>query len=478
MVLPALAVAGIMTAASLLAPHVSKWIAKKTLKKETQKKLEEEPIKRIIKKSEEETRKESKSLGFMKAYDLPGSQFYYKGKTAEKIKEKLTGLKTYHDVMKPLVDKTSFGFESIKTVVEKTPVKSKEDVEKVVKGYKKLETAEGIGEVIGTLGTSAASEMIGSSVFKSIAKGAGKSAAKTIGKVAISSGIGGAYEGAAQTYISGTARGHDVKTKDILIGAGIGATTASIFGSALAGIHQLSIKKPSVITKGTYRVSDWIGQSLIDPYEKPGDILAGVFEKGLKSSKFVKTPTIVTSSFTATPSTSTSTSSQTGTKSGGQSKRTLPIFSITPTTTSTMTPTPTTTSTSTPSTTPTGTPTPSATMTPTPTSTVTPTPMPTFTPEPAPTPTSITEPTPSKPEPTPTPTDTPTTTPTETPVPTTTPTVTPVPTSTVQPRMIPPLPMIPGAIPGEMHGYVQKGKFIYQNELDKIRRTMRDLFYM
>jgi len=415
--LPFLAGLAIATVASLVAPIIAREIAKQTIEPSIRQQIEgNETIKQAIEEAKYEVRESTPGIDILPSkgkefttYDIPGAGIVYAKEVAKKTEQKL--------IQRGVSPKTA---------------------KKISKGVETLEFASGAGEAIGTVTVSGASEVLGAKVAgklitRQVAKSGGKIALSVAKKqipkqVLKASAVGGLYEGAVSTVISGIAREGKVEPGTIIMGAGLGAVTAGIGGYGLSRAYISKMKGAKVV--------DWVGQSLIDPYEKIGDVLG---------HHFVKEPTvpIITPTVTPTPSVTPSPS---------------PSPSPTPSSTPSSTPSP--------SPTPTTTPTP----TPTPTPSVTPSPSSSPSPVPSPSPTPIPEP-----EPSPTPEPTPTQTPTETPTPTPTVTPTPVPTPTPQPRIPPPLPMIPGRIPGELKGIIRKGKLYYYNELQRMRKVMSEL---
>jgi len=423
-----LVAAALLTAAAIAAPYVSRWIAKKTLDEETEKLLEKKEVKQTIRQAEEKMRQQSKGINLwgdeakeLTTYDIPGSQFYYRKKTSKIIEEEL-----------------------------KRQGYSKKDIERITKGYERMELGEGIGEAAGTLTLSAASEKIGSAVAKPLIKSAGKSAAKRVAASMVGSAVGGAYEGAMQVQVSSLAKeGKWADIKTTAAGAAFGAGTAAIGGGVLAGLHELKVAKPNIATKGLYTFADWGGQSIIDPYEKPGDILAGMIGKSAtKGGVSVMTPTIAVSAFSPTPSTSpTSTRSTSAT----------PSISTTPSTSTSPTPSPA----------PTPTPTPAPTTTPTLTPVPSPSDTPSITPEPVPGHTPDTA--------VPTSSETPSDTPSDTPTPV--PTMTSTPTPIQRTPFLPPLPMVPSQIGGAPTTYARRGNLRYYNELEYSKQVLRKLLW-
>jgi len=231
-----------------------------------------------------------------------------------------------------------------------------------------------------------AGEVLGSTL-------AGKAASQT-GKLAtLRVGAALSTAGAAENVITDIAystivEGRNPTKKELIESAILGAASAGALGTL---INRLALKQ-SKWSKRLLRAS-----YLLDPYEKPGDLIGEELKRTLR----IRTPTVTilpTTTLTSTiPSPSPAPSS---TQTTTSTYTNTPSLSPTPSTTSTPSPT-------TPTTSPTTTPTPTPTLTSTPTSSIT-TPAASVTSTPSPT---------KSPTPTPTPSQTPTQTLTPTPIP-------------------------------------------------------------
>lgn len=94
----------------------------------------------------------------------------------------------------------------------------------------------------------------------------------------------GVIEGGAQEIITGVARKEKIKPSQVAIGAGVGGVTAGLIGGTIA-----ATKLTRPVTSKTIE----FGTNIIDPFEKPGDILQDVFEGAAKrSGRIVKAPVI------------------------------------------------------------------------------------------------------------------------------------------------------------------------------------------
>jgi len=186
-----------------------------------------------------------------------------------------------------------------------------------------------IGEVAGTVTANVASEIAGQSMLKD-AGGALVAGKGTFWKPAIQIGKAGFVEGVAGELSTQLGRYEDVNTKDLLKTGAIGAVTAGLIGGTIAKTSGTKIGK--TLQGGAY---------LADPYEKPGDVIAGMFEKGTakaakktagKSIAKVKVVSVVPSTtFSVTPGTSTlaSTLSMTGTETAIKDVKGGPSVAIT-----------------------------------------------------------------------------------------------------------------------------------------------------
>lgn len=389
MVIPFIIGAIAATAAALLAPEAAKQAAIATQPSYVKRELAKPGVQEVVKQATTEVSKAAPQIPLIgSVYNIPGVPSFYTGAVESKTYSALRA-KGY----------------------------SPERAREIAANVRIQQAAVSGGEAFGTLlpsGVSAAgATRIGGAVIKAGAKEAGAITGKQIiGRVAGASAIAGAYEGAATTAVSTIARQERLPTVgEALLGAGFGAVVAGAGGAGLTGLY-LSGKKTAAT------VADWVGSSLIDPYEKPGDIIGSLFAKG---PAIAKTKTGKGTTFTI-----------------------VPTATQTPTTTATQTPIPT------------------ETPTQTPTPVITPSIEPT-TPTIEPTPATETPPIPTPPETTPTPTDTPTEQPT--PTPTTVTTIIPVPSSTIMPRNLPLPPLVPGRPETSASGAAGRGGLFYYNEL-------------
>jgi hypothetical protein len=381
MVAPLIALA-VVTGASLLAPYVGREVAKQTQPAKVQRELEKREVQEAIQEAVGEVSRAQPGVTVgplaLTTYDIPGAPAYFAGEVQKKAEQKL-----------------------------KARGYSAEEAREIAAGAGAVTTGGGVGEAVGVLGISAgaagAATKIGAKgVTQITAKQAGKIGAKQLTRqVTKASAVAGVYEGVGTTGVSTLGREGRLPTaQEALFGGVAGGATAAVGGYALTRAYLRGPK--------TGKVADWLGSSLIDPYEKPGDVLAGLKVKGPKLTKV------------------------------GGKKVKGPVLTVTPTPAQ-VTPSPVT---------PSPVPTPAITPAITPAQTPTETPVETPTPEPTP------EPTP------PTPAETPTETPVVTP---TTPVTVPVLSSTIQPRMLPAPPLLP-APPGADFGAVRKGALTYYNE--------------
>lgn len=418
MPLPFLAAIGIATGAAILAPIVGKTIATWTQPQSVQKELAKPKVQQAVSAATQQVSQAQPGITIgpvkLTTYDIPGAQAYFSGEVQKKTEKQLI----------------SIGY---------SPSQAKQ----IAAGAGATKIGEGIGEAAGILAVSAgsaaaATKIAGKGITVTAAKSGGKIAAKSItGQVVKASAIAGAYEGAASTTVSTVAREDRVPTPaELAIGTGLGA------GTAAAGGYLLS--KAYMRGKWTGRAADWIGSSLVDPYEKPGDVLGALFAKGPKVTK-TTVPTgkggALAATFAVTPAETPAPTAQetkdTRMSIAGISETPVPTAEQTPAITATETPTPTQATTAIEE-------------------TQTQIGIPTQTTAEEPIVTQVEQPTEQ-------PTETPVTTPTATAT-----TVT-VPASTIQPRMVPGVPLIPGRPPGTGYGAIQKGHLLYINELTRAR---------
>lgn len=156
---------------------------------------------------------------------------------------------------------------------------SGEKLDKAVAAGMRYREARGYGEVAGLVTSSAATEFFAqkefaklglfSPVVRKTAPGLAKAVSWPSAKIL---GLAGFQEGAVQSVGSDYARGKDISLKKAAIYGGIGAVTAPLIGVPII-MTQITGKK------GTKAVIQGFAYAT-DPYELPGDILAGVVEKG------------------------------------------------------------------------------------------------------------------------------------------------------------------------------------------------------
>ena len=225
-----------------------------------------------------------------------------------------------------------------------------------------------------------AGEVLGSTLAGKAASQTGKLATLRVG--AALSTAGAAENVITDIAYSTIAEGRNPTKKELIESAILGAASAGALGTL---INRLALKQ-SKWSKRLLRAS-----YLLDPYEKPGDLIGEELKRTLR----IRTPTVTilpTTTLTSTiPSPSpapSSTQTTTSTYTNTPSLSPTPSTTSTPTTSPTITPTPTPTltSTPTPSTTASVTSTPSPTKSPTPTPTPSQTPTQTLTPTPIPLP--------------------------------------------------------------------------------------------
>lgn len=406
MPIPLLAALGIGLAAAIVAPTVGKEVATKTQTPYVQKQLQTPQVQAAARQAEQKVSKGLPGIQLgpvgLGLYDIPGVQAAYAGQT-QKETQRILQAQGY----------------------------SKADAQRIAAGVGAQKTGAGIGEGIGVLipsgAAAGAATKIGKvGITKAAAASGGKLTGRQItGQVTRASLYAGAYEGGATTTASSLARRDRFPSPiEYAIGIGAGAGTAAAGGALLSTAYQRSV------TGG--RLADWIGSFAVDPYEKPGDILA---------SRFIRGPQVIKQ-----------VTKKTGKKGGKGSVTGSPIYSLVPETTPSTTP----------SQTPSGTPTTTITTDISGRKGVGSVVVPVPTPDPTPTP----------PPPTPSPTQTPQDTPTTTPTTTASNIFTPIPSSTIMPRNIPPLPL-PGVPPGMGAGVNVRGDLFYHNEYMKARRLLR-----
>ena len=163
-------------------------------------------------------------------------------------------------------------------------------LETAIEGAVRKRKFSGIGEGTGFLVSSAAIELGGKGIFKTVFKGLAKKKvvvpkAKAGGKLFLEGfktiAPLGFIEGGTQEFIQQQARRKPFDIKQIGLEGVIGAGSAGLIGGGIIG---LQIPRPG-ISKGVE-----IGSFIVDPFEKPGDIIAGAVTK--VQSKITKKPII------------------------------------------------------------------------------------------------------------------------------------------------------------------------------------------
>jgi len=490
------------TAAALLMPEAGRQVSKFTLPEEQRKELEKPQVKEAIstayRKKEEKAAKEGIVSQIVEW--IPGSQLI----PGER--------KEFETFVQKELKKKGYSEKKAKKVAQAA-------------GHVEMFGA-GVGEAAGILGVSTASEALGTKLFakalpKAAAKAGGKAAGKaittTITKKGVVAGVktttkaltkkqaakavtkaaikaiapAGAYEGATSYTIQQMARQKQIKPEEAAISAAFGAATATALGVPIA---RFAITRPA----GS-KILDIFG-SIMDPYEKPGDIAAHRLMKaaGFKEPTIpirATVPTAVVVQTTTQTQTKTTTAVPTQTKtqqkpttvyyktkkgwiaktpSGMKSqvpttpvKEILPgVYVPVPEGATILTPTnvyvPTQSKTPTETSVPTESKTPTETQTKTPTETKQPTETPPEVPTQPKVPTQTNVPTEEQ-----VPTEVTINVPTETTIPTSIPVMTPI------ARFTPPL--LGGAPPAGGAGYVRKGKMIYFNELAAAKKALMRL---
>lgn len=425
---PILAALALGAAVGIMAPKVTESMARDRLTSSERKQLDDPRVKEAITAAENKVSASSPGVSIgparLSAYGIPGSQIFYKQSIGQETEKNLI----------------ASGYK---------PAQAK----KIGGNVAYIQGARGAGEVIGslTLGTGGAvtGSKVAGGLIKSGAKMSVSTAARVIpAKVAIAGAVGGAYEGATTGVMQSYSRNQNITASNIAAYTILGAASGGIGGYTLSKVH-LSTK----LSPFQKKAIDYGGQSLIDPYEKPTDLLGNVFVSDpkiyLRGAGATKLRGTNPRAITATPSpTNTKTLTESATRGETKTQR----RGI-----STPTPTPT----------PTGTPTPTESgqyVTGFSIPTITPTQSPTPTPTPTPTMTTTS---------TPTPTETPTETETNTPTPTGTPTNINTPTPML--RNLPPFPLPAGLPPGMSNNQSIRGDLKYYDELDRTRRVGRAL---
>lgn len=126
-------------------------------------------------------------------------------------------------------------------------------------------------EAFGRRGVLASFESASSQAAPVTRKVAGRAVAK---KVFVPIAFAGVAEGGATVAVQEQQRLGKVKPADVALGAAVGGVSAGVLGSLIAGTR---INKP-----GTSKAVE-IGTYLLDPFEKPGDILQDITEAGVSS---------------------------------------------------------------------------------------------------------------------------------------------------------------------------------------------------
>jgi len=140
------------------------------------------------------------------------------------------------------------------------------EVETAVRAAMKQRQAGLTGEIAGTVSANVMSELLGQQFLKD-AGGAVVAGKGTFWKPAFQIGKAGFVEGVAGELSTQIGRYEGVNVKDLAVTGTIGAVTAGLIGGTLA-------KTGSKLLKG--------GVYIADPYEGPGDVIAGVIERGAK----------------------------------------------------------------------------------------------------------------------------------------------------------------------------------------------------
>ena len=136
----------------------------------------------------------------------------------------------------------------------------------------RMRKAGASGEVAGTLSANVMSEIWGQKMLSEA--GANIVAGKgTFWKPAFQIGKAGFMEGVSGELSTQMGRYEDISVGKMAFAGGAGFVTAGLLGGTIA---KLSGKPGGKILSGAANV--------LDPYEKPGDILAGMFEKGAKKA--------------------------------------------------------------------------------------------------------------------------------------------------------------------------------------------------
>lgn len=173
---------------------------------------------------------------------------------------------------------------------------SGERLSSALSSAEKKRNIAGISETAGFIGASASVEQIGrKEVGRVLAKTGYKipegTAKQTMVRLAPSVGIAGTIEGGAVTYSFQKARREPTDIKEIMGMAAMGGVSATLIGAPIVGFSSVSPFK-SRFVEGIANV--------IDPLEKPGDIVADIAEAGFRSTvPTVSVPTTFPASTTA-----------------------------------------------------------------------------------------------------------------------------------------------------------------------------------
>lgn len=170
---------------------------------------------------------------------------------------------------------------------------SSEEIETGVKAARRFKTGAGLGEIGALLDISRSSEKIGRGLVAEAFEKSSQKGEQFVQKKAFSTlfkktapviGVAGFVEGFSQELTQQQSREQDFNIKTSALMGGIGFGTAGLLGGVIAGT---SLNKPVVSKTLEY------GSYLIDPYEKPGDLLADLGENiARRAGRQVKTPTI------------------------------------------------------------------------------------------------------------------------------------------------------------------------------------------
>ena len=155
------------------------------------------------------------------------------------------------------------------------------DLDFAVASTKRQRTFAQSGETIGLLGISTLSELYGEKlVTQKFASFAGNIAGDRVGRtvakaVFVPIAVAGSTEGFSTVLNQQLSRSQPINFKDIAIGGAIGAGTAGLFGSGIAGGLASRSAKTRVIGSALQTTG-----YLTDPFEYPGDKIAGGILRG------------------------------------------------------------------------------------------------------------------------------------------------------------------------------------------------------